>query len=123
VRNAIGVVLAVVVLGVFVYVWATGGVRVEVENVGAEAITDVVVKVSGDERDLGDIAPGSTEAVKVAPKGTTKRVEVTWRSGDRDGYGKVEVVFEDSGYKGTVRFAIDGISVKEAAEDLDTGFF
>ena len=121
-RNVIALIAAAVVF-VFLWIAITSGIHVEIENVGSTEITDVVVKVSGDTREIGTIDAGGTESVKVSPEGTTKRVEVTWKSDGREAYGKVEVIFEDSGYQGTVHFAIDGISVKEAGEDLDTGFF
>ena len=121
-KNVIAII-ALVLVGVFVWVAVTGGVRVEIQNVGSTDITDVVVEVAGNEHAVGDVPAGSTESVKVDPTGTTKRVQVTWKSDGRECYGKLEVTFDDTGYKGTVHFSIDGVSVKEATEDLDTGFF
>ena len=121
-RNVIAIIVAVVV-GVFIVVAMGSGVRVEVENVGATDVTDVVVKVAGNTHSIGDVPAGASESVKVEPKGTTKRVELTWKTDGRDCYGKLEITFEDSGYNGLIHFAIDGITVKEVTDDIDVGFY
>ena len=123
-RNKIGLLLVVGLLAVFAWVAFKGGIRVSIENVGEGTLTDVVVKVAGSEHAMDDVEPGATVIVKIAPVGTTKRVEVTWKDAKgRECYGKHEVSFEDSGYKGTISFTIDGATVKSAKDNLDTGFF
>ena len=122
-KKAIVIIVLVLVTAIFVKVALGRGVRVEVRNAGASEITDVVVEVAGSSHELGDIAAGDSETVKPAPIGTTKRVELTWRFEGAAYYGRYDVVFEDSGYNGTVHMTIDGASVKDARDDIGTGFF
>jgi hypothetical protein len=122
VKNAV-IVVGLVVVALFAWIALGRGVVVTVENVGSTEITDVVVKVAGNEHAIGALDGGDSDSVKVAPSGTTKRVEVTWKSDGRACYGKHDVTFEDTGYNGTVRIAIDAVSVKATEDDIDTGFF
>lgn len=115
--------LALVVLVVFAIVALRRGVRVEVRNIGGTPLTDVVVQVTGATYDLGELAPGASETVRVSPRGESK-VELTWKDSEgRKGYGRVDCYFEGSGYTGTVDVELDGLAVKKAAADIDTGFF
>ena len=117
-------VVAVGLVVLFAWIAIKSGVRVSIENIGQEAMTEVVVRVAGSEVEVDDVEPGASLTVKVAPEGTTKRVEIMWKDAQgRECYGKHEVIFEDSGYNGTVTFQVDGTSVKHAEDSLDTGFF
>ena len=117
-------VLAVGLVLVFAWIAFKSGVRVSIENVGHQTMTDVIVRVAGSELEVDDVEPGETLIVKVSPVGQTKRVEVIWKDGEgRECYGKHEVIFEDSGYNGVISFAVDGASVTKTEDTLDTGFF
>ncbi len=122
-KKAIVIIVLALVAAIFVKVALGRGVRVEVRNAGASEITNVVVEVAGSSHDLGEIAAGDSETVKVTPTGTTKRVELTWKSEGVAYYGRYDVTFEDSGYNGTVYVTLDGAAVKEASDDIGTGFF
>jgi hypothetical protein len=83
-----------------------GGVRVVVENVGAEPMRGVIVHVTGAAYPVGALAPGAKTTVVVNPKGESN-VEIEQSSGPRL---VVDCYFE-SGYTGMVTAKVSSAKV------------
>ena len=62
------------------FAWLSNyGVDVAVANVGAVPLTDVRVRVTGNEYELGTLLPGTRRKVRVEAKGDS-RVELDWKT-------------------------------------------
>lgn len=91
------------------------GVTVSVKNVGSEALTSVVVHVTGNAYTLGDIQPGEGRSVRVFPTGES-HVEIEHSKGRLI----VDTYFE-SGYRGKISVDVTASKVQRVEDDTRVG--
>jgi len=85
------------------------GIRVTVENTGSTSLNSVVLHVTGESYDLGDIAPGESATARVNPTGESE-LEVDFKDTDGQTQRLNAGGYFESGYRGTIRVEIkDGV--------------
>ena len=106
---AIPVVL-IALVGVVLFQFRPG-VQVTVQNTGSTAMRSVVLHVTGNSYQLGDIQPGESATARVRPT-SESGLEIEFTDSD----GKVQRLdaggYFESGYRGTISVSItDGVIV------------
>src|ERR1022692_2161845 len=79
-RYVIAVLIVVTLIGVGILGWrfVTRGVRVTIINSGPDALSDVVIHVTGNTHRIGNLAVGESRTVRVEPD-TSSHVELTFK--------------------------------------------
>ena len=101
------------------FAWLSNyGVDVVVANVGAVPLTDVRVRVTGNEYDLGTLSPGTRRKVRVEAK-TDSHVELDWKTPDQRTHDAVvDCYFGGGPWTGTVRAEIDGAVMVRSEDNI-----
>lgn len=76
-----------------------------VENTGASPLKSVVLHVTGESYDIGDIAPGETATARVIPTGESE-LEVEFKDTDGQTQRLNAGGYFESGYRGSIRVEI-----------------
>lgn len=109
-------ILVVVIVGLIIQF--RPGIVVTIENTGTIPLKSVVLHVTGASYELGDIAPGASEKVRVRPTGESHlEIEFTDPDGQvkrlDEGFGYFE-----PGYRGTIRVSIKDGTTDKFEEDI-----
>ena len=104
--------LILVLVGFVLFVQFRPGIVVTIENTGTIPLKSVVLHVTGASYELGNIAPGASEKVRVRPTGES-HLEIEFTDPD----GQVKRLdaggYFESGCRGTIQVSIkDGTSDK-----------
>lgn len=106
--------LALVVAGLFCINW---GLTVTVTNVGSGTLKSVRVHVTGNSYSLGDLAPGQSASVRVAPKGESS-LEVEFVTSDGVSKRLNAGGYFESGYRGEITVDVDESRVVQYKENI-----
>jgi hypothetical protein len=99
------VVVALLFAGAIYCIFFAPGVHVTVRNTGQEVLRNVTVHVTGDEKSLGDLAPGGFRSRKIRPaSGSHVEVEFTIEQGTR--LRLIVDCYSEPGYRGELDFEI-----------------
>jgi hypothetical protein len=108
-------VLAIVLAVSTAFAAFTRSVTVSVNNVGPETLSSVVVHVTGNAYELGNIQPGENRSVRVFPTGES-HVEIEHAKGRLI----VDTYFE-SGYRGRISVDVTASEVQRIKDDISVG--
>ncbi len=101
----------------------SGGVSVVVQNKGPERISDVMVHVTGNSYEIGEMEPGQSRKIRVTPKGES-HVEITFLDASHNQHRVVaECYFEERHYQGTIEVDIAGNKVSRVDEATELSLF
>ena len=115
--------LVLVVTGLFVAITWPTGVSVEVTNAGTSPVKELIVHVTGNTHRIGDLEPGESKEVRVAPS-SESHVELEWKNvNGRVFYETVDCYFEASGYNGCVSVTITDSGIGATEVKIDIGLF
>ena len=87
------------------------GIHVTIENTGITPLKSVVVHVTGASYELGDIAPGDSQKIRVRPT-SESHLEIEFTDNDGQVKRLDAVGYFESGYRGTI-----GVSIKDGTID------
>ena len=109
-------ILLLLVLGLVLTLFRSG-IHVTIQNTGSEPLRAVVLFVTGNSYNLGDIAPGGTAEATVHPTGESN-LEIRFTDPDGQARRLDAGGYFEPGYRGTIRVSIKDGEISKNEEKI-----